>query len=305
MAFGIAWFLIGHSLESSFIPLELVHEHRNYLPLFGIFLLPVGLLNRWEEKQEFQKTLIVASAGAVLIYFGLVTALRANMFGEERMRTQLEAQFHPGSARTNYEAGRTLAAVVDADRGNVVAAILGKKHFEMATELDPHYKMGLLGMLVLDCGLSQTVNRGALDELVLRLNERLILQEDPTIMSAMVEMSGAGLLCLTRSDLDRLFAAFVSNPGASPEKKMVMHSLHADYLWLNAKDLPGARAALRCALEIAPRNPSLRLKWAQLDFIAGEKGEARTLLLELRGERLAPEERKTLDGLLGMLEAAH
>ncbi len=304
LAFGIAWFLIGHSLESSFIPLELVHEHRNYLPLLGICLLPVGLLGCWERRQGFQKTLIVASLGAVLAYFGLVTAMRANMFGEERMRTQLEAQFHPGSARTNYEAGRTLAAVVDADRGNLVAAILAKKHFEMATELDRDYKMGLLGMLVLDCGMSQTVDRGALDELALRFKERLILQEDTSILSAIVEMSGAGLSCLTRSDIDRLFAAFVSNPGVSQEKKMVMYSLHADYLWLNAKDLPAARAALRRALEIAPRNPSLRLKWAQLDFIAGEKGEARTLLLELRGERLAPEERKTLHGLLGMLEAA-
>ena len=304
VAFGIAWFLIGHSLESSFIPLELVHEHRNYLPLFGLCLLPVSLLGSWGKKPRFQKTLIVVSLGAVLAYLGFVTAMRANMFGQEKIRTQLEAQFHPGSARTNYEAGRTLAAVVDADRGNLVAAILGKKHFEMATELDRDYKMGLLGMLVLDCGMSQTVNRGALDELALRLKERLILQEDTSILSTIVEMSGAGLLCLTRSDIDRIFAAFVSNPGVSQEKKMSMYSLHADYLWLNAKDLPAAREALHSALEIAPLNPSLRLKWAQLDFIAGEKRQARTLLLELRGERLAPEERKTLDGLLGKLEAA-
>jgi protein O-mannosyl-transferase len=304
VSFGIAWFLIGHSLESSFIPLELVHEHRNYLPLFGICLLPVSLLGSWGKKPGFQKTLIVVSLGALLAYLGFVTAMRANMFGQERIRTQLEAQFHPDSARTNYEAGRTLAAVVDADRGNLVAAILGKKHFEMATELDRDYKMGLLGMLVLDCGMSQTVDQGALDELALRLKERLILQEDTSILSAIVEMSGAGLLCLTRSDIDRLFAAFVSNPGVSQEKKMTMHSLHADYLWLNAKDLPAAREALHRALEIAPRNPSLSLKWAQLDFIAGEKMQARTLLLELRGERLAPEERKTLDDLLGELEAA-
>ena len=83
---------------------------------------------------------------------------------------------------------------------------------------------------------------------------------------------------------------------------MSMYSLHADYLWLNPKDLHAAKEALHRALEIAPGNPSLRLKQAQLDFIAGEKRQAKTLLLELRGERLAPEERKTLDGLLGILE---
>lgn len=302
VSFGIAWFLVGHSLESSFIPLELVHEHRNYLPLFGLCLLPVQLLGSWDKMHGVTKTIIVGLLGATIAYFGLITALRANMFGQEKIRTQLEGQFHPGSARTNYEAGRTLAAALDDDRGNLAAAILAKKHFEMATELDRDYKMGLLGMLVLGCGTSQTVDRVALNEMLLRLKMRLILQEDTSILSAIVEMSGAGLLCLTRSDIDQIFAAFVSNPGVSKEKKLAMHSLHADYLWLNAKDLPAAREALHSALEFAPLNPSLRLQWAQLDFIAGEKNQARTLLLELRGERLTPEERKTLDGLLGALE---
>ncbi len=150
---------------------------------------------------------------------GFVTAMRANMFGQEKIRTQLEAQFHPGLLEPTMRLeGRSLA-IVDADRGNLVAAILGKKHFEMATELDRDYKMGLLGMLVLDCGMSQTVDQGALDELQLRFKERLILQEDTSILSAIVEMSGAGLLCLTSSDIDRLFAAFVANPARFVRKR--------------------------------------------------------------------------------------
>lgn len=31
--------LVGHSMESSFLPLELVYEHRNYLPNIGIIVL--------------------------------------------------------------------------------------------------------------------------------------------------------------------------------------------------------------------------------------------------------------------------
>ena len=186
VAFGIAWFLVGHSLESSFIPLELVHEHRNYLPLFGLCLLPIGLLGSWEMRPGVKKTLIVASLGAVLVYFGFVTAMRASMFGQESLRTQLEAQFHPESARTNYEAGRTLVAMADGDRSNLLATVLGKKHFEIATELDPDYKMSLFGLLVLGCGTAQTVDQGALDELQRRFRERLILQEDTSILQAIV-----------------------------------------------------------------------------------------------------------------------
>lgn len=301
VSFGIAWFLVGHSLESSFIPLELVHEHRNYLPLFGLCLLPVGWLGSREMRPGVQKTLVVASLGAVLAYFGFVTAMRASMFGQESLRTQLEAQFHPASARANYEAGRTLVAMADGDRSNVLATVLGKKHFEIATELDPDYKMSLFGILVLGCGTLQTVDQGALDELQRRFSERLILQEDTSILQAIVEMSGAGLLCLKRADIDGLFDSFLANRRVSSDKKVDMNSLHADYLFLNARDPAAARQALARALELAPREPSVRLKLAQLDFLAGEKASAKRLLLELRGERLSVEERKTLDDLLASL----
>ena len=38
IAFGLAFFLAGHSLESSVLPLELYYEHRNYLPSTGLYL---------------------------------------------------------------------------------------------------------------------------------------------------------------------------------------------------------------------------------------------------------------------------
>lgn len=34
--FAVAWFLVGHSMESSVLPLEMIHEHRNYLPQYGV-----------------------------------------------------------------------------------------------------------------------------------------------------------------------------------------------------------------------------------------------------------------------------
>ena len=106
-----------------------------------------------------------------------------------------------------------------ADRGNLIAPILAKKHFEMATALDRDYKMGLLGRLVLACGTSQTVDQEALEELQRRFRERLILQEDTSILSTFVEMSGAGLLCLKRPEIDGLFASFFANPKVAPRTR--------------------------------------------------------------------------------------
>ena len=303
-AFGIAWFLNGHSLESTFIPLELAHEHRNYLPLLGLLLLPVVWLDNLAAKPGVTRTVAVTLVSATLIYLGFVTTMRADMYANNLIRTQIEAQFHPDSARTNYEAGRSLASLVDNDRGNMIALVLSKKHFEISTALDPDYKMSLLGQLILACGLSQTVDQEALGELQRRFRERLILQEDTNILSTIVEMSGAGLICLNRVEIDGLFAAFFANPKVASHMKMTMYSLHADYLWLNARDLDAARNALQHALEIAPGNHSLRLKWAQLDYIAGDRVSAKRLLLDLRGESFSPGERETLNNLLSMMETA-
>lgn len=44
VAFGGLFFLAAHSLESTFIPLEMYFEHRNYLPMCGIFIAISGLL---------------------------------------------------------------------------------------------------------------------------------------------------------------------------------------------------------------------------------------------------------------------
>src|SRR5690606_5665434 len=41
---GIFWFLIGHLLESTVLPLEISFEHRNYVPMLGWLLVVTGIL---------------------------------------------------------------------------------------------------------------------------------------------------------------------------------------------------------------------------------------------------------------------
>jgi Tfp pilus assembly protein PilF len=73
---------------------------------------------------------------------------------------------------------------------------------------------------------------------------------------------------------------------------------------LAARDLAGARAALQRSLALNPGNTSNRLKWAQLQFIAGNLPAARKLLTELRGALLSKEERQTLEQVLDAINMA-
>lgn len=302
VSFGIVWFLIGHSLESTFLPLEIAHEHRNYLPVLGILLPAVVCSAHFMKTASELRTLGIALCCAFVGYCGFVTALRANMFGNEGLRTQMETQFHPASPRSNYEAGRFLSRSSGTDAGNSISLALARKHYELATSLDPSYKMGLLGEIDIDCQIQGHPDKQVLTEFENRLKSTAFSPGDSTLMFYLQEMTTSGKLCLDRADIDRLFSAAFQNSRVSSNVQMLLHSWYADYLWLHERDMDAARSALHYALTLSPSNPSNRLKMAQLLYISGEHDQALQLLLALSGERFQPEEQKTLADLLSALQ---
>jgi protein O-mannosyl-transferase len=302
LAFGVAWFLIGHTLESTFLPLELAHEHRNYLPLFGIVLAAGWALIRALENAGTQKIIGIALACTALANCSFVTALRADQFSNETKRTQIEAQHHRTSARAQHEAGLTLAVLPEAAFPNAVAYAFARRHYELASELDRSFKMSLLGLIDLNCKAGLPAGQTELKELSRRLREAPFAPGDQNVLYQVKEMSIAGALCLNRSDVDGLFAAASANPGVTPWVQAILHSWHADYLWLHERDMAAARSALRQSLKLNPGNLSNRLKWAQLLLISGKPEEARQLLLELRAENFSAEERNTVNELLGAIK---
>ena len=158
--------------------------------------------------------------------------------------------------------------------------------------------MGWLGMIHLSCQAGLPADKAWVDELARRLQSTPFAPGDRNVLYSLKEMAIAGTICLTRPEIDGLFAAALANPGVSPGVQAMLHSWHADYLWLQAKDLAAAGQALGQSLALNPGNPSNRLKWAQLLFIAGEREPARQLLLDLREQNFSAAERQTLNELL-------
>lgn len=302
VAFGLAWFLIGHAMESTFLPLELAHEHRNYLPLFGILLAAGWALLLALEDAGARKTLGMTLAFAVFSYCVFVTALRANQFGEEGRRTQIEAQHHRLSARAQFEAGAFLAGLPDAAVPNGPMYAFARKHLELANRLDPDSKMGLLGLIQLNCTAGMPVVRAEMEELSRRLRETPFAPADRNVLYSTKEMSIAGTICLARPDIQTLFSAAFSNPTVSPSVVAMLYSWYADYLLLRQDDLMAAKGALSKSLQLAPASSSNRLKWAQLVLLDGRRAEAIQLLRELQKDQLSSSEKKLASDLLVCLE---
>jgi tetratricopeptide (TPR) repeat protein len=80
IALSILFFFLNHIIESTFIPLELVFEHRNYLPSFFLFLpIAIGFKRLYDYFLADNKTLSVAIAGftgLLIICLGAGTYIR-------------------------------------------------------------------------------------------------------------------------------------------------------------------------------------------------------------------------------------
>jgi hypothetical protein len=84
IGFGLLWFFAGHLLESTTIPLELMFEHRNYLPSLGILLIPAYVLVHMLESHSqnpSRKTVIIF---ALLILTAFLCHERVTVWRDEK-----------------------------------------------------------------------------------------------------------------------------------------------------------------------------------------------------------------------------
>ncbi len=124
--FGVLWWFAGQSLLSTFVPLELVYEHRNYLPDWGIFLALFALLFSWSppdaERRGTLRLLTVGAVSALIALYGVFTAIRAQVWGNPYRLAYFEATTHPQSPRASYDLGRMML---------IMAQGVGSPQFQM------------------------------------------------------------------------------------------------------------------------------------------------------------------------------
>lgn len=96
-AFGILFFFAGHLLESTIFNLELVFEHRNYLPTLGILLAVLAILQSVVRQRKYLTWIAVIGLTAM----SLLTWQRADTWGSQATMYQFIKYAHPKSPRLN------------------------------------------------------------------------------------------------------------------------------------------------------------------------------------------------------------
>lgn len=125
--FGVLFFLVGHAVESTFLPLELYFEHRNYLPAFGLYF-SLGAGGGLLLLQGNYKTLIFAVMLIMSLWFMVITGHRVTIWQSTGSILHASVSVHPDSWRTH-----TRLANLSMLNGEVEIA---NRHLAEATRID-------------------------------------------------------------------------------------------------------------------------------------------------------------------------
>jgi len=307
-SFAIAWFLVGHAIESSVIALELVHEHRNYLPSFGILFGTAWYLCRWLDRGGAPRRWWPALA-AVLAVLSFVTFARARIWSDGATLAWFTARNHPAESRA---LGQLAASEIA--HGDDVRAIYRTLRAAAAADRTTVYQLVEMAKIV--AGLEQLRQRnpefvasgraadraGSLFTNELRF-DRAWLRRTGTALQAEIERrlrrypltgeTAGSLIALqmcARANVDvctplldvvlRWHLIALENPRTQPQNRA--------WLALSAAKIYGflgeTRLAIdytRRAMKFDPKNPAFPLQMLSLQIILGNLDAARTLLTDL------------------------
>lgn len=282
VAFGVLFFLAGHLLESTVWPLEIAHEHRNYLPMYGIVLIlffyllyPLKYLNNLRLRQTVAMLLIGL--------FAFNTYARAGKWSNLYDLFQAEVEHHPNSALANGEMGAIYSKIVFlGPDGQMVNYDAARLHFEKAASLDRNDTKPLFGLIMLNAGIDKTAEPGWLTELMHRLEFSPYHAVSSDKLIVLTECQIKGYCRLENAEWEGLLRAALRNPTLTGSNRAKVLYALSSYTINVVRDYPAALEIMHQMVKIAPHEVAYR--FALINFLVTLQriGEAREQLALLK-----------------------
>ena len=212
-SFGILFFLGGHSMESSFLGLELAHEHRNYLPQLGILLPLIYYLVNFSESSR-RRISVYSGITLFIIFLAGTLFIRSSTWGNVIAFSHAEVSNHPLSPRANYQMGRVhagLAGSIRTDDQSEEHFASAKDYFIKAGKLNQSYTDGLFALLVLYTANGKAVPASIFDDLVYRLEHRPFTANSVNQMNNLTKCQRTGFCDLSNEQMENIFSAALEN----------------------------------------------------------------------------------------------
>ena len=275
VSLGILWFFAGHLLESTVIPLELVHEHRNYLPLFGIILALAGLVILLPVTR-ISRFITVTVPVMLLVVLASITWLRSLQWSSSVDHAIYEARHHPDSPRAQFAAGRIYARLTL--HGHAENADKALHYLARANELDPTEIMPLTTIVKFTYLIDRPVDPALFEEIIDRLARYPISPADINSLQDLAECLGDR--CQVPDEVvDRIFET------ALREERAHLMSVYGYYTINKRSDFDKGLALFERAVERAPKEPQYWKNLINLLMVMARFDEAEERLDQFRKQR--------------------
>jgi len=281
VALGIAWFLGGQLMESTIFPLELIYEHRCYLPdlglLFALMSLLYPLKNTAVWRYPRYALLLVALAGC-----GVATWVRAYNWRDNLSFAQSEAWHHPQSAYATYMLGQTYANLaLESDPGQYDNAVASLKKASTApnSTIIPD-----VSLVLVEAQLRKRVEPGVMERIAAKVSDRRIAASDIQGLSALGECVGNRNCVVDNQEMLAIFNSALTNPNLDRESgaKANILVIYGNYIAAIQQDLRRARELMLQAATLVPTEPQYQENVVTMDISLKDAEQARRDLDNLR-----------------------
>lgn len=211
---GWGMFLVGHAIESSFLPLEMYFEHRNYLPMLGVLFALVSLAvatGNVLRKHGLNPGRIGVTLGlCVVALLAIATHGRARVWSSDQLIAEAGIEAHPESMRAQMALIRVALRDNDIPRARQRLLILTRS-------TRPRIRaQGHLILINVDCATRRAANPADLTAAVANAPTR-ITQDEQETFGLLYGNTAGGCKGVTDAALGQAAEAFLDHAQTQPD----------------------------------------------------------------------------------------
>jgi hypothetical protein len=272
---GIALFLSGQLLTGTIIPLELIYEHRNYFPSFGLMLALVPLL-AVPRTYRFSLPRHALLVGLLICWTGL-TAITAFAWGNPLRLAEDLANRAPQSPRAQYELGRTYIIYSHYDPSSPFTK-LAYAPLERAAALPEASILPEQALIFMNARMHLPLKDGWWDSLIDKLKNHKLTVQDESSLGALTQCVREDHCALPEPRMMEAYTAALSHP--NPSARLL--ATYGDYAWNVLDNHALGETMTEDAVKAAPRESAYRITLVRMLAVQGRLDDARAALHDLQ-----------------------
>jgi len=228
LIFAWGWYIISQLLESTFISLELIHEHRNYFGTIGFIITTTYYLGQIKNKKI--KPFLYFLISIYVANLAWITWQRSEIWSNLVDHAVYEAAMHPSSDRANYQLARIymkLMQLYPEQQSNY--ALLANKALSQSKKSYNPANGAWFAELHLDSYLKKPIKQQTINELILRLKYEPFQNSNISFLSAFTICQIESFCYVPHDQAVQILFAGIENKSVDNKVKSELYKLLTQY----------------------------------------------------------------------------